>query len=83
MRDVHHTHAWTLDGEHHVLTTHLVMESDSSREQILEARKAVRQRLDSHEFEHITLDIELDGEECAAIGDRTREDKTKEQNNQE
>ncbi len=28
----HHTHTWTIDGEHHVLSTHLVMTADSTRE---------------------------------------------------
>ena len=66
VQDVHHMHAWTLDGEHHVLTTHLVMGPGTSRDQILAAKQAVREKLDSEEFEHITVDVELEGEECAS-----------------
>lgn len=66
VRDVHHTHAWTLDGEHHVLTTHLVMEPGASRGQILSAKQAVREKLDADEFEHVTVDVELLGEKCVS-----------------
>lgn len=61
---VHHTHCWSIDGESHVLTTHLVMQGDSSREEVIQAKNQVRQMLDREAFEHITVDIELEGEEC-------------------
>lgn len=66
VRDVHHLHVWTLDGEHHVLTTHLVMESGTQRDQIVQAKQMIRQRLDPDEFEHVTVDVELQGEFCLA-----------------
>lgn len=61
---MHHTHSWTVDGEVHVLTTHLVMERDASREEMLEAKARVRKLLDAHTFEHVTVDVELEGEVC-------------------
>ena len=27
VKSTHHTHIWSLDGEHHVLTTHVVVDS--------------------------------------------------------
>jgi len=62
----HHTHSWSLDGESHVLSTHLVMDPDTSREQILNAKKQVRDLLDMHEFEHLTIETELNDEHCQA-----------------
>jgi len=61
---VHHTHSWSIDGESHVLTTHLVMQPDASREEMLNAKAAVRRLLDNEAFEHVTVDIELEGELC-------------------
>lgn len=60
----HHTHLWTLDGEHHVFSTHLVLKRGSTREQIVEAKRQVHERLRDQHFEHITVEVELDGEDC-------------------
>ncbi len=64
----HHTHSWSIDGESHVLTTHLIMERDSGREEITEVKSQVRHMLDKKTFEHVTVDVELEGEDCV-IGD--------------
>ncbi len=60
----HHTHTWSLDGERHVLTTHIVMRRDATREQIVAAKEGVRAILDRDEFTHVTVDVELEGEPC-------------------
>jgi cobalt-zinc-cadmium efflux system protein len=62
----HHTHTWTLDGERHVFSTHLVMGQQSSRIEIVEAKRRVHELLREQDFEHITVEIELEGEDCAA-----------------
>jgi cobalt-zinc-cadmium efflux system protein len=64
--DVHHTHTWTIDGEHHVLTTHVVMEPQATREQIVEAKERVRSMLPEESFEHVTIDVEINGERCVS-----------------
>lgn len=61
---VHHTHAWSLDGERHVLTTHLVMRPTATREQIVAAKQSVREILDPQDFAHVTVDVEIEGEPC-------------------
>ena len=65
VQDVHHVHAWTLDGESHVLSAHIVMSRDVSREEIVEMKRQLRSEFD-HTFVHVTLDVELEGEECGA-----------------
>ena len=62
----HHLHVWTMDAEHHVLTTPPVME----RDQIIQAKQFIPQRLDPDEFEHVTVDVELQGEICVAEATR-------------
>jgi cobalt-zinc-cadmium efflux system protein len=61
----HHIHVWSLDGESHVMSLHLQMTSDASREEIVAAKRKVREVLDEEEFEHVTIDVELEGEEWA------------------
>jgi cobalt-zinc-cadmium efflux system protein len=69
---LHHTHSWSIDGEKHVLTTHLVMQAGASRQDILDAKQRVRDALDHETFEHVTVEVELEGEPCIteARGDR-------------
>lgn len=66
VRNVHHTHVWTLDGEHHVLTTHLVMAEGTARERIAETKCEVQRLIEGQPFEHVTIDVELEGEACAS-----------------
>lgn len=63
---VHHTQVWTLDGDSHVLSTHIVLRSDSTREDITRAKRSVNELLERQHFEHITVEVELAGETCAA-----------------
>lgn len=60
----HHTHVWSLDGESHVFSTHIVMESTTDRPRIREVKRHIRESLDPHEFSHLTIEIELSGEPC-------------------
>lgn len=61
---MHHTHSWTVDGEIHVLTTHLVMTRQASRDEMVAAKAHVRRLLDPATFEHLTIEVELEGEPC-------------------
>ena len=60
----HHTHIWSLDGTHHVLTTHVVVDQEATREDILKIKGHIRAILDSHDMIHSTVEIEYAGEEC-------------------
>ncbi len=62
----HHTHTWTLDGESHVFSTHLVMQRECSRTQIIVAKQQVHALLREQHFAHVTVEVELEGETCAA-----------------
>ena len=64
VHSVHHTHSWSIDGEQHVLSTHVVIERAAHIKEIAEAKRSVRELLASHDFEHITIETELEGEEC-------------------
>lgn len=63
VRSQHHTHVWSLDGEHHVLTTHVVVDTETDRDSIRRIKEAVRQLVADAEFEHVTIEVEYEGEE--------------------
>jgi len=61
---IHHTHFWSLDGEHNVLTTHAVVPENASREEVAHVKSAVKSIADEFGCEHITLEIEYRGDDC-------------------
>jgi cobalt-zinc-cadmium efflux system protein len=62
---MHHTHIWSLDGEHHVLTTHLVVDGSATREQVRCVKEDVKHLLNEYEFTHLTVEIEYGEAHCA------------------
>lgn len=65
LKSIHHTHLWSLDGEHHVFTGHLVVASNVSESRQDEIRREVKQLLKKDHIFEATLEIEREGSECA------------------
>ncbi len=64
VQSIHHTHIWSLDAEHHVLTTHLVLEHITEYEQIDQVRQNALEALKAYDFHHNTIQVELNPETC-------------------
>lgn len=62
--EVHHLHLWSLDGEHHVLTAHVVVSSSLESGKHRALRSKIGQGLDQYNLNHTTIEIELADEEC-------------------
>lgn len=60
---VYHTHVWSLDGERHVLTTHIVLKPDSGIADYLEVQKWARKEVEKHGLWHTTIEIEFNESE--------------------
>lgn len=69
VESVHHVHVWSLDGEHHVLTAHLVLQNISSTNQIDEIRQRALNAVQKWNFDHHTFQIEFDKEKCPLFKD--------------
>jgi cobalt-zinc-cadmium efflux system protein len=61
----HHTHVWSLDGERHVLTTHLVVEKGTTREQVECIKAEIKHMNNEMDFYHTTVEIEFEDESCS------------------
>lgn len=61
---LHHTHIWSLEGQHHVFTTHVRLKNISRFEQLLNVKKQLKQILEAYHFKHYTIETELDAETC-------------------
>ncbi|HDR72901.1 MAG TPA: cation transporter [Methanoculleus sp.] len=62
--EVHDTHIWSLDGEHHILTAHVVIDADTPADAVREIRCRVKQRAAEMGISHATIEIEEQGEVC-------------------
>ena len=62
--EVHHQHLWSLDGEHHVLTVHLVAKDSFPFEQYPDTKIAVADALEPYQLAYTTIEIELPTESC-------------------
>lgn len=61
---VHDTHVWSLDGAHHVLSSHLVVGAPMSLEETSLLKRNIRQALHQLDIHHITLEIEPSEDAC-------------------
>ncbi len=64
VHSLHHTHVWSLEGEHHVFSTHLKLENITEFKQVLEVKRQVKELLKNYHFTHYTIETEMDGENC-------------------
>ena len=65
VNSIHHTHVWSLDGEHHVLTTHVVVDNDTTRDTLLTLKKTIKEYAHQINIEHVTVEVEFGEEDCS------------------
>lgn len=58
--DVHHIHVWSMDGNNNYATLHVVTNSNDN----CELKNKIREELKEHHINHVTIEIECEGEEC-------------------
>lgn len=61
---LHHMHIWSLEGTDHVFTTHIKLKNISRFQQLLNVKKEVKMILQEYNFDHYTVETELDEETC-------------------
>ncbi len=64
VREIHHLHLWSLDGEQHVLTAHLVLEQSVDQTTQISIKREVARRLSNFDLAHTTIEFELPNETC-------------------
>lgn len=64
IRSIHDWHLWTMDGEYHVLSFHIVIADHLSSKEIILLKKRVREILKQRHIWHSTIEIEYENEFC-------------------
>ena len=59
VRDVHHIHIWSMEGQNHYATMHVVTNSDTHA-----VKDAIREKLKDWNIRHVTLELETESEHC-------------------
>ena len=63
--DCHHTHLWSLDGESHILTSHVVLKGEPNLSSFSHIKAEIRRLLaDQFRVSEATLEFEIPGEAC-------------------
>lgn len=55
-------HGWSLDGEYHVISTHVRIDPSSSMDEATELKRKIREVLSHERIEHITIELSTDHE---------------------
>ena len=64
VKGVHDIHIWSLDGERHILSAHIVVDQDIAKDKLRLVRKKVKETLRKKGINHSTLELEFVGEKC-------------------
>ncbi|MCK5811321.1 MAG: cation transporter [Clostridiales bacterium] len=64
---IHHIHIWSLEGTNNYLTMHVVVNNNSTSDQIKVIKSDVKHILSHHKISHVTMEIEFEDENCQTI----------------
>ena len=62
--DAHHLHFWSLDGERHVLTAHIVVSKELECAERALLKQQISEQLAAFELAHTTIELEYPDEAC-------------------
>jgi len=62
--DVHHLHVWSLDGEQHVCTAHLLLHTDYNVSELRQLKAQLAELLQPFQLAHTTIEFEFPDEHC-------------------
>lgn len=62
--NAHHLHFWSLDGERHVLTAHIVVSKELTSAERANLKENISEQLAEFELAHTTIELEYPDEAC-------------------
>ena len=64
VKDAHHMHVWTLDGEKNYLTIHALIDKKLSADDIMKLKKDIKSELKKQWIHHSVIEFEREDEHC-------------------
>jgi len=65
VHSVHHTHAWSLDGEHDVFSSHILVDAATPLAEGLEIKHCAKHVVAERGFGHVTIEVEYGEQDCS------------------
>ncbi|MFB6306672.1 MAG: cation transporter, partial [Flavobacteriales bacterium] len=65
VESVHHTHIWSQDGAHPVISLHIVTEGVDSLEELARIKREAKKVLQEVDPEHLTIEMEVGRDDCS------------------
>lgn len=65
VKNMHDLHFWTMDGQYHVVTMHVVVDTGKSLAEIEKIKSEVKHCLLHLDVQHTTIEVESEDEQCA------------------
>ncbi|WP_413581313.1 cation diffusion facilitator family transporter [Bdellovibrio sp. HCB288] len=62
--DVHHAHLWSLDGENHVFTGHVVLKEEATLFEMQAVKNEIKKRMKAFGIIEATVETEIQGVSC-------------------
>ncbi len=62
--NIHDIHLWSLDGEHSVMSLHVVIDNNINHNTYKEIKEHIRSILNKHNIYHSTIEIDMECENC-------------------
>lgn len=62
--EIHDLHLWSIDGNYHVVTTHVVIKEALAMEQLATLKTKIRLKLEELNIQHATIEFETKDEIC-------------------
>jgi cobalt-zinc-cadmium efflux system protein len=64
IKEIHDLHVWSLDGNHHISSLHILLNENVSEGMIIRIKQEVRLIFDKLNIQHVTIEIEYQDESC-------------------
>lgn len=68
VKDTHDIHVWSMDGNYHIITLHVVVANELSVAQQEELKTRIKESLNKLSIQHVTVELETEGYDCAKSG---------------
>lgn len=68
VKDTHDIHVWSMDGNYHIITLHVVVANELSVAQQEELKTRIKESLNKLSIQHVTVELETEGYDCVSTG---------------
>ncbi len=64
VKGIHDIHIWSMDGDYHVMSIHIVLERGVDVQELMSIKAKVREVVSQNAIDHVTIEMDCEEEEC-------------------